>query len=57
MAYLETGKTYNWRFSNDGANSTWQTSTARLVPSHTLGGVQMYNCVFTAILQKVSASA
>ena len=57
MAYLYSGKTYNWRFSNDGGNSSWQTSTSRLVPSHTVGGVQMYNCVFTAILQKVSASA
>jgi len=57
MAYLSTGKTYNWRFSNDGANSTWNASTARLVPSHSIGGVQMYNCVFTAILQKVAASA
>ena len=57
MAYLYSGKTYNWRFSNDGSNSSWGTSTARLVPNYSLGSVSMYTNVFTAILQKVSSSS
>jgi hypothetical protein len=57
MAYLYSGKTYNWRFTNDGGNSSWGTSTARLVPNYDLGNISMYNCVFTAVLQKVSSSS
>lgn len=57
MAYLYSGKTYNWRFINDGNNSTWNASGAKLVPNYDLGSVSMYTCAFTAVLQKVSSSA
>ena len=48
--YLETGKDYDWRYSSDGSESNFGTSTSHLSGSHTNGGVTQQNVVFRAQL-------
>ena len=48
--YLETGKDYDWRYSSDGSESNFGTSTSHLSGSHTYGGVTQQNVVFRAQL-------
>ncbi len=48
--YLETGKDYDWRYTGDGAENHFSTSTSRLSGAYTLGGVRQQNVVFRAQL-------
>ena len=48
--YLETGKDYDWRYSSDGSESNFGTSTSHLSGSYTNGGVTQQNVVFRAQL-------
>ena len=51
--YLETGKDYDWRYSSDGSESNFGTSTSHLSGSHTNGGVTQQNVVFRAQLTQM----
>ena len=48
--YLETGKDYDWRYTSDGGEGHFSTSTSRLSGAYTLGGVRQQNVVFRAQL-------
>ncbi len=51
--YLETGKEYDWRYSSDGGENQFSTSTSHLSGSYTLGGVTQQNVVFRAQLTQM----
>ena len=51
--YLETGKEYDWRYSSDGGENQFSTSTSHLAGSYTLGGVTQQNVVFRAQLTQM----
>ena len=51
--YLETGKDYDWRYTSDGGEGAFSTSTARLSGAYTLGGVRQQNVVFRAQLTQM----
>ncbi len=48
--YLETGKDYDWRYSSDGGENSFGTSTSHLSGSYSNGGVTQQNVVFRAQL-------
>ena len=48
--YLETGKDYDWRYSSDGGENQFGTSTSHLSGSYSNGGVTQQNVVFRAQL-------
>lgn len=48
--YLETGKDYDWRYTSDGGENSFSTSTSKLSGAYTLGGVRQQNVVFRAQL-------
>ena len=53
--YLETGKTYSFRWSCDGNMGAFGTGTSYLLANHAYGGVTMYNTVFRARLSKINS--
>ena len=55
--YLESGKTYSFRWSCDGNMGAMGTGTSYLLSNNNNGGVIQYNVVFRARLSKVSTPA
>ena len=55
--YLESGKTYSFRWSCDGDMAAFSSSTNYLLSNYSSGGVTQYNVVFRARLFKVSTPA
>ena len=51
--YLETGKDYDWRYTSDGGEGHFSTSTSRLSGSYSNGGVTQQNVVFRAQLTQM----
>ena len=52
--YLETGKDYDWRYSSDGNENSFSTSTSWLSGNYTgHGGTKQQNVIFRAELTKV----
>ena len=51
--YLETGKEYDWRYSSDGGENQFGTSTSHLSGSYSNGGVTQQNVVFRAQLTQM----
>ena len=51
--YLETSKEYDWRYSSDGGENQFGTSTSHLSGSYSNGGVTQQNVVFRAQLTQM----